>query len=259
MSDILQKIVRHKRTEIEAIDESLADLKAAVQDAPPVRDFCQALRGDGVGLIAEVKKASPSKGLIREDFHLDVIAKAYAEGGANCLSVLTDEHFFQGHFEYLKLAREICELPVLRKDFILDPVQVYQARAWGADAVLLIAECLTADELRQLHDLINELGMTALVEFYEHSNLDMVLNCQPTLVGVNNRDLRTFEVDLNHSCVIRKQVPESVLFVSESGIFTHDDVKQLQANRVDAMLVGESLMRQTDIVLAVQNLLGKSS
>lgn len=256
MSNILEKIVKHKRAEIESAVQNLSELKALIRDVALPRDFVAALSEPGVSLIAEVKKASPSKGVIREDFHPVEIAQSYALGGAHCLSVLTDSHFFQGHLDFLKSIREVSELPLLRKDFILSELQVYEARAAGADAVLLIAECLTPDELRRLHDLICELGMTPLVEFYEYENMQAVLDCQPRLVGVNNRDLRSFEIDLNHSGRIRAEIPKEILFVSESGIFTQEDVRRLAEWNVDAMLVGESLMRQGNVVTAVQNLIG---
>ena len=255
MPTILDKIVKHKRLEIAASSISHTEWKSAIADAPPVRDFAEALSGDAMGLIAEVKKASPSNGVIRDDFHPVEIAKAYEKGGANCVSVLTDENFFQGHLDFLKAIRAQCDLPLLRKDFVLDECQVYEARAFGADAVLLIAECLSADDLKRLHDKINELGMTALVEFYEYENLEAVLACNPKLVGVNNRDLRTFEIDLEHSSQIRKEVPGDILFVSESGIFTADDIAYLATMNVDAVLVGESLMRQDNVAQAVRQLM----
>ncbi|MCL4123545.1 UNVERIFIED_CONTAM: hypothetical protein GTU68_053441, partial [Idotea baltica] len=227
--------------------------------APPL-DFHAALtageQADKVSLIAEVKKASPSKGLIREDFDPVAIASAYAASGASCISVLTDEHFFQGHLDYLKAVRSAVDIPLLRKDFILAESQVYQARMSGADAVLLIAECLEPKLLKGLHDLIVDLGMTPLVELYEEKNIDAVLDCQPKLVGVNNRDLKTFEVDLMHSIRVKSHFPDTVAFVSESGIFTNEDVQLMQANDVDAILVGESLMRNEDIGAAVRRLLG---
>ena len=171
--------------------------------------------------------------------------------------MLTDVDFFQGSDDALRRARAACELPVLRKDFIIDPWQVYEAREAGADAVLLIAECLEANQLKDLHCLINELGMTALVELYERDNIEMVLDCDPDLVGVNNRDLNTFQVDLEHSVSIRKALPASITFVSESGIGSHTEVKRLQAADVDAILVGESLMRSDDIESATKKLLGR--
>jgi len=229
LSSILDKIVAHKREEIAARPQVKFDPKAI---APPL-DFVQALTGgqqaNRVSLIAEVKKASPSKGLIREDFDPVKIAQAYANSGASCI--------------------------MLRKDFVLDPSQVYEARMAGADAVLLIAECLEPSQLKELHDLIVELGMTPLVELYDEANIDAVLACQPKLVGVNNRDLNTFEVDLMHSIRVKQQLPPTTVFVSESGIFTHQDVQLMQSNQVDAILVGESLMRNDDVGAAVKRLL----
>lgn len=258
MSSILDKIVQHKRTEI-ASAKKLMPLEALcdqIDEAEPPKDFVSSLRAGlpQVGLIAEVKKASPSKGLIREDFDPVSIATEYAAAGANCISVLTDSHFFQGHLDFLRQIRAAVSVPLLRKDFILDEYQVFEARAAGADAVLLIAECLSPDRLKQLHDQVTQVGMTALVELYDAANLEAVMACNPTLVGVNNRDLNTFEVDLEHSIRIRKQVPADVTFVSESGIFHHADVELLQANQVDAMLVGESLMRSDDIAKAIREL-----
>ena len=258
MNSILEKIVQHKLTEIAAEKTAtpLAKLQVLAHEAAAPKDFVAALRSDlpQVGLIAEVKKASPSKGVIREDFDPVAIATEYASAGANCISVLTDNHFFQGHLDYLREIRSAVDVPLLRKDFILDEYQVLQARAAGADAVLLIAECLTPNRLKALHDQITQVGMTALVELYDAENLDAVLACNPTLVGVNNRDLNTFEVDLGHSMRIRKQVPADITFVSESGIFHYADVELLQANQVDAMLVGESLMRSDNISDAIRKL-----
>ena len=255
LSSILDKIVAHKRQEIAARPQIKFDATAI---APP-RDFVHALTGgkqaNRVSLIAEVKKASPSKGLIREDFDPVKIAQAYANSGASCISVLTDEHFFKGHLDYLKAIRAAVDVPLLRKDFVLDPSQVYEARMAGADAVLLIAECLEPSQLKELHDLIVELGMTPLVELYDETNIDAVLACEPKLVGVNNRDLNTFEVDLMHSIRVKQQLPPTTTFVSESGIFTHQDVLLMQSNQVDAILVGESLMRNDDVGAAVKQLL----
>jgi len=256
LNSILDKIVKHKLTEIAAAKESVSidRIRDQAAAARPPKDFVAALNSDApeVGLIAEVKKASPSKGVIRSDFDPVAIASEYASAGANCISVLTDNHFFQGHLDYLRQIRADVDVPLLRKDFVLDEYQVFEARAAGADAVLLIAECLTPDRLKQLHDQITQVGMTALVELYDAENLDAVLACNPTLVGVNNRDLNTFEVNLEHSVNIRKQVPDDITFVSESGIFHHADVELLQSNQVDAMLVGESLMRADNISDAIR-------
>jgi len=259
LNSILSKIVEHKKHEVAQakLDQPLKSLSGKLADAPEPRDFLARLESpDEVSLIAEVKKASPSKGLIREDFHPAKIGALYESGGASCISVLTDEKFFQGHLDFLTSVRQAVSIPVLRKDFIIDEYQVVEARAAGADAVLLIAECLEPTLLKDLYDSIVGLNMTALVELYDATNVDLVLNCNPQLVGVNNRDLNTFEVDLNHSVEVKKMLPDELTFVSESGIFTHDDVKFLMSHDVDAMLVGESLMRCDDIELAVRSLIG---
>lgn len=261
MTTILDKIVATKRTEIERAKSfaSEAELRARLGDAPPLRDFFAALAAPGpIKLIAEVKKASPSVGLIRADFDPVAIARIYAAHGATCLSVLTDEPYFQGRLEYLSAIRQAVALPLLRKDFILDTYQLVEARLSGADAVLLIAECLDDCNLRKLHNEAIELGLAPLVELYEPSNLPRVLAAGATLIGVNNRDLRTFEVDLDHTLRIRRDVPENCVLVSESGIRTHDDVRKLEDAGVDAILVGESLMREPDIGAAVERLLGRA-
>lgn len=238
----------------------LPQLEAAAAQAPAPRDFFAALDAPapgpaGVHLIAEVKKASPSRGLIRHDFDPAAIAAAYAAHGARCLSVLTDEEYFQGSLDYLRRVRRATDLPVLRKDFILDTYQLWEARAVGADAVLLIAECLDDCHLRKLHREALALKLTPLVELYEPENLPRVLDAGATLVGINNRNLHTFEVDLEHTLRLCDQVPEECLLVSESGISRHEDLRRLAAAGVSAVLVGESLMRQADIGRAVQRLL----
>ena len=260
MTTILDKIVETKRLEIERAKAAwpLAELRARLPDAPPVRDFFAALSTAGpIKLIAEVKKASPSKGIIRADFDPVVIAKTYEAHGASCLSVLTDEQYFQGSLEYLRQIRQAVQIPILRKDFILDTYQLVEARAAGADAVLLIAECLDDCNLRKLHNEAVELSLTPLVEFYDPENLDRVLAAGASLIGVNNRDLRTFQVDLGHTVRLREKVPLDCVFVGESGIESREDALRLQSAGVDAMLVGESLMRQADIGAAVDRLLGR--
>lgn len=262
MSNVLDKIVARKRVEIAAAKAARpeAALRDAIPDAPPVRDFFAALAAPGpIKLIAEVKKASPSKGIIRADFQPVAIASIYAAHGASCISVLTDEPFFQGKLEYLRAIRQHVAVPLLRKDFILDPYQLLEARVAGADAVLLIAECLEDCHLRQLHNAALELGMTPLVEFYEPANLERVLAAGATLIGVNNRDLRTFDVDLNHTIRMRAKIPADCLLVAESGIHSRDDALLLQESGVDAMLVGEYLMSQNDIGAAVDVLLGRGA
>jgi indole-3-glycerol phosphate synthase len=261
MPNILDKIVATKRTEIAAARSATpeAELRSALRDAPAVRDFFAPLAAAGsVSLIAEVKKASPSAGVIREDFDPVAIARIYAEHGASCLSVLTDEPYFQGHLSYLSQVRAAVDLPLLRKDFVLDTYQLLEARAAGADAVLLIAECLDDCNLRKLFKETIELGMTPLVELYELENLPRVLSAGATLVGINNRDLRSFETDLQHTIRLRAQIPDNCVVVGESGIRSYDDVQRLEAAGVDAVLVGESLMRQPDIGAAVDALLGHS-
>lgn len=259
MPTVLDKIVATKREEIAVAKSQYPAelLEGMLADAPPVRNFFGALAADGpIKLIAEVKKASPSKGIIREDFNPVEIALAYEAAGATCISCLTDEVYFQGSLDYLREIRTAVGIPVLRKDFILDPYQLLEARVAGADAVLLIAECLDDCALRSLHNAALVLGMTPLVELYDPENISRVLEAGADLIGVNNRDLRTFEIDLQHTVRLRQQIPGDKLLVGESGIFTYDDVQLLSNAGVDAILVGESLMRQNDIGAAVKALLG---
>ena len=260
MATILDEIVAAKRLEIERAKHDLpeAKLRERLDDTPPPRDFLAALASsDSIGLIAEVKKASPSKGIIRADFDPVAIARIYQEHGASCISVLTDRPYFQGSLEYLRRIRPVVELPLLRKDFILDTYQLLEARTAGADAVLLIAECLDDGSLQALHDATIELGMTPLVELYEPANLPRVLDMGAKLIGINNRDLHTFKTDLAHTVRLRGQIPADRLVVGESGIRTHRDVQRLEAAGVGAILVGESLMASPDIGLAVDALLGR--
>ncbi len=259
---ILERIIATKRAEVAAAREAvpLAALRAAVAAAPPVRDFFSPLAaGKPIRLIAEVKKASPSKGLIRADFDPVQIARAYEAHGASCISVLTDESYFQGHLSYLTRVREAIELPVLRKDFIIDTYQLLEARVAGADAVLLIAECLDDCQLRKLFHEAIELGMTPLVEFYEPNHCARVLAAGATLIGINNRDLRTFQTDLLHTVRLRDQIPDDCVLVGESGIHGRADALVLEDAGVDAMLVGEHLMSQPDIGAAVRSLLGTAT
>jgi len=260
MGTILDKIVATKREELARAKATLpeADLVGHLAQAPSPRDFFAALDGGGpVRLIAEVKRASPSAGLIREDFDPVAIARTYQQHGASCISVLTDEPYFQGSLDYLRQIRAAVDLPLLRKDFILDRYQVIEARTAGADAVLLIAECRDDDALRTLHEAVVELGMTPLVELFEPSNLARVLDLGAPLVGINNRDLRTFTTDLAHTIRLRRQIPADRIVVGESGIRTRADVERLEAAGVNAMLVGESLMSQPDLGRAVDALLGR--
>lgn len=260
MATILDEIVVTKREEIAAAQAAvpLDALREQLAEAAPVCDFFAAVSSPGaVRLIAEVKRASPSKGLIRDDFDPVQIAQTYARHGASAISVLTDEKYFQGSLQYLSAIRQAVDVPLLRKDFILDRYQLYEARLHGADAVLLIAECLDDCDLRSLHNEAIELGLTPLVELYDPENLPRVLDAGATLIGINNRNLHTFETRLEHTLELRSQVPADCVLVSESGIRTRQDVERLAAAGVQAILVGESLMAQPDIGLAVDRLLGR--
>lgn len=261
MTSVLDKIVADKRAEIAAAKAARpeTELRRAAESAPTPRNFFHELAGPGpIRLIAEVKKASPSAGVIRADFRPVEIAQTYERHGAACLSVLTDTPYFQGSLDDLRAVRKAVALPVLRKDFILDSYQLLEARAAGADAVLLIAECLDDCNLRKLHNEAVALGLTPLVELYEPENLQRVFDAGATLIGVNNRDLRTFRTDLAHTLRLRERIPGECVLVSESGIRTRADVERLAAAGVDAILVGESLMASADIGAAVDALLGHS-
>jgi indole-3-glycerol phosphate synthase len=258
-TSVLDKIVASKWREIEQsqAQKPLMMLRDEAGAAPPPRDFFSALAASGpIHLISEVKKASPSAGVIRDDFDPVDVGLTYQRHGASCLSVLTDAPFFQGSLADLRAVREVVDLPILRKDFILDEYQLFEARAAGADAVLLIAECLDDHALKNLHDAILELGMTPLVELYEPANLPRVLGIGARLVGINNRDLRTFHTDLEHTIRLRRQIPDDRLVVGESGIRTREDVRRLESAGVHAMLVGETLMAPEDIGAAMDELLG---
>jgi len=256
MSDILKQIVAVKHEEIATAlkTRSLAEVRAQAEqrnrDLNDVRDFAGALRAKvaagQAAVIAEVKKASPSKGVLREHFVPADIARSYAQHGAACLSVLTDERFFQGATAYLQQAREACSLPVLRKDFMVDAFQVYDARAMGADCILLIAACLDDAQMCDLEALSHELGMAVLVEVHDGEELDRALKLKTPLVGINNRNLRTFEVTLDTTLGLLPRVPDDRLLVTESGILGRDDVQRMRAADVHAFLVGEAFMRQPD-------------
>ena len=260
MSDILDKIVAVKREEVPAAralrsETALREL-AEAQSAP--RGFAAALRAKvAAGLpavIAEVKKASPSKGVIREHFVPAEIAASYARHGAACLSVLTDERFFQGHADYLRQARAACDLPVLRKDFMIDPYQVLEARAMGADCILLIAACLTDTQMAELEAVAIEQGLDVLVEVHDGDELDRALRLKTRLVGINNRNLRTFEVTLDTTLGLLPRVPADRLLVTESGITVRADVQRMRAADVHAFLVGEAFMRADEPGVALAGL-----
>jgi indole-3-glycerol phosphate synthase len=247
--DILKKIVQRKQEEIQERTQrrSLESLQQAVATAPAPRGFVAAMQAKlAVGeaaVIAEVKKASPSKGVMRENFIPAEIAKSYERGGAACLSVLTDIDFFQGCDEYLQQAREACALPVLRKDFIIDPYQVYEARVMGADCILLIAACLSDERMQALSALAVELGMDVLVEVHDGEELQRTLPLNLPLVGINNRNLRTFETRLETTLELLAQIPQERIVVTESGIHTPQDVALMRGNGVNSFLVGEAFMR----------------
>ena len=256
---ILDEIVASKRQEVAAARRRLPleELEAQSTAAPPVRDFRAAMEGPGpIQLIAEVKKASPSAQVIRADFDPVAIARIYQEHGAACLSILTDAPYFQGHLSYLARVRASVAIPLLRKDFMIDEYQVVEARLAGADAILLIAEILDDAALVSLRERAAGLGMSTLVEFHDPANLTRVVDSGADLVGINNRDLKTFTTDIEHTLRLRDRIPPGVLLVSESGIRTRADVERLEAAGVSAILVGESLMRADDIGRAVEELLG---
>jgi indole-3-glycerol phosphate synthase len=252
MSDILNKILAVKNHEVaRALSEKpLPVIRAEAEQALPVRDFAGAMRSKIAAgksaVIAEIKKASPSKGVIRADFRPAEIAVSYEKHGAACLSVLTDEQFFQGSEEYLKQARAACSLPVLRKDFIVKEYQVYQARAMGADAILLIAAALTLNQMKKLEKLAHKLGMDVLVEVHDGKELEIALQLSTPLIGINNRNLRTFEVTLQTTLDLLERIPVDRIVVTESGIFTAQDVKMMRDHQVHAFLVGEAFMRADD-------------
>ena len=260
MSDILDKIVAVKRDEISAARRK-RDLQSLRRDAESLggqRDFVEAVRAKiaagQAGVIAEVKKASPSKGVLREQFVPAEIAASYAEHGAACLSVLTDVQFFQGSSAYLEQARAACALPALRKDFMVDPYQVYEARAIGADCILLIVACLDDGLMIELEAQAQELGMAVLVEVHDGAELDRALRLKTPLLGVNNRNLRTFEVTLDTTLDLLKHVPADRLLVTESGILAKSDVQRMRDANVHAFLVGEAFMRAADPGTALADL-----
>ncbi len=252
MSDILNKIIATKTVEVATakIQKPLAMMQAEAIAAAPTRDFIASIRhkiaGNQSAVIAEIKKASPSKGIIREDFDPAAIAKSYEQGGAACLSVLTDVEYFQGCADYLKQARAACKLPVLRKDFMIDTYQVYEARAMGADCILLIAAALDLNTMRELEQIAHGLGMAVLVEVHNSDELDLALQLATPLLGINNRNLRTFEVSLDTTLELLARIPSDKIVVTESGIFTSDDVARMHKNNVHTFLVGEAFMRQPE-------------
>ena len=252
MSDILNKILATKVIEVAAAKAkiSLDEVKKLAENQPKPRDFISAIRAkiaaNQAAVIAEIKKASPSKGVIRENFNPAEIAKSYAAGGAACLSVLTDVEYFQGRTEYLLQARAACNLPVLRKDFMIDAYQVFEARAMGADCILLIAAAIDLAKMRELESIAHLLGMAVLVEVHNAEELDLALQLKTPLLGINNRNLRTFEVTLQTTLDLLPRISSDKIIVTESGIFTSDDVALMRKNNVHTFLVGEAFMRQPE-------------
>lgn len=259
-SDILQKILHTKQQEIQerSARQSLAQLQEQATKAEPVRGFLRALQtkihAKQPAVIAEIKKASPSKGIIRADFDPPAIAQSYAQAGAACLSVLTDAQYFQGHEDYLKAARAACTLPVIRKDFIIDPYQIYEARGLGADCILLIVSALNDAQLAELYAIATDLGMDVLIEVHDRAELMRTLPLNPPLIGINNRNLRTFATSLQTTLDLLIDVPSNSLLVTESGIHTPADVKLMRDHQVNAFLVGEAFMRADDPGAALAHL-----
>ena len=256
---ILDTIIAHKQKELQIEQKQVPfnTLEAKLANLLPTKDFRHAIaQSDNIHLIAEVKKKSPSKGVIREDFDPVQIAETYAENGAAAISVLTDVQFFDGRLEYLSLIREVVDVPLLRKDFTIDPYHIYQARVAGADAILLIVAVLTPKQLREFMDIAASLSLTSLVEVHTAAELAVALDVGAEIIGINNRDLRTFRTDLATTFKLRESIPAEKVVVSESGIYTRADVELLREAGVNAILVGESLMRSPDIGEQVRKLIG---
>lgn len=256
----LNKIIEEKKREIKSSKSSasLKELRKRAAGMAENREFKKSLTNDSINIIAEIKKASPLKGVLREDFNPVEIAKIYQDNGATAISVLTDKTFFQGDIQYLKQIRDKVSLPLLRKDFIIDEYQLYEAKAFGADAALLIAAVLDRNQLSEYLDLSKEIGLENLVEIHSFKDMEKAMYCEAEILGINNRDLQTFEVSLKTTFDIAKEIPEDKIIVSESGINSHDDIVELKNSGVDAFLIGEALMKEKDIAKKLKELIGSS-
>ncbi len=263
MTDILTEICDRKKLDVSNRKTSISQgvLQQEIKSVDAPRGFIRTLKNKAAtgqpALIAEIKKASPSAGIIRKDFDPETLAKAYDAGGAACLSVLTDEPYFQGHDDYLGQAKNACPLPALRKDFMIDAYQVYESRALGADCILLIMAALSNAQANEMYQLATVLGMDTLFEVHDLHELERTLALAPQMIGINNRNLKTMKVDLATSETLAKHIPDTILTVCESGIRTHDDINRMQNAGISCFLVGESLMRETDVTMATRRLLGK--
>lgn len=256
--NVLEKICDEKRGIVAKRQQSISleDIKKQAQAAPAPLGFIEALQAKPQSLITEIKKASPSKGIIREDFDPVKIAQIYKENGASCLSVLTDENYFMGSDAIFKAVREVSPLPLLRKDFMVDAYQIYESRALGADCILIIMAALNDAEAKAFYEIATDLGMDSLFEVHDQEELERALTLSPKMVGVNNRNLKTLEVSLDTSMALAEHIPDSVHKVSESGIYTKEDMTRLSAAGYASFLIGESLMREEDMAAALQRLVG---
>lgn len=259
---MVDEIIANKKSELEKLKADfpvkglVQGLKMRINQLPPARDFIKAIKGSGVNIIAEVKKASPSKGIIKKNFKPVEIAVIYEANGASAISVLTEEKFFHGHIDYLKDIRNAVSIPLLRKDFIFDEYQIYESRAAGADAVLLIANILEKKEIDEFLDLSRSLGMSCLVEAHDEEELEKVLSTKARVIGINNRDLKTFKTDIKNTLNLAAKIPKDRIVVSESGINSYNDVDMLKRKGIHVFLVGESLMREKDIGKKLKELRG---
>jgi len=263
MSDILEKILQTKSDEVKKAKsiKSIKELESEINLVNDERDFLNAIISRHEkklsAVIAEIKKASPSKGVIRSDFNPSLIAKSYEDGGAACLSVLTDVDYFQGELGYLKEVKAACQLPVLRKDFIIDAYQIYESKSAGADCILLIAAALEMSQMKEFEQIASTLNMNVLVESHNLEELNNALQLKTKLIGINNRNLKTFDVSLDTTFDLKKEIPQDRIVISESGIFTHDDLKLMNDHGIFTFLIGEAFMRDEDPGNSLNNFLGK--